>query len=82
MRRARALLILAVVSAVPFALIACSARVPYEGGGRDLAGGSTATVTGTSIQDTGAPDVPADTGSPVQDVFVPPDTGAKDGGNG
>ncbi len=81
MRRFRALLVLGLVAAVPFAMIACSARTPYEGGGRDLAGGSTATVTATSNEDTGAPDVPVDTGS-VQDQFVPPDTGSKDGGNG
>ncbi len=80
MTRKKALVALIAVAAVPFAVFACSARVPYEGGGRSF-GQSTATVT-TPDQDTGVPDVPIDTGNPIPDVSIPPDTGPKDGSGG
>lgn len=80
MNRKKALVALLAVAVVPFGVFACTARAPYEGGGRAF-GGSTATVT-TPDQDTGIPDVPIDTGTPIPDVSIPPDTGPKDGSGG
>lgn len=79
MNRKKAVVALVAVAAVPFCVFACTARAPYEGGGRAF-GGSTATVT--SDEDTGVPDVPIDTGNPIPDVSIPPDTGPKDGASG
>ena len=79
MKTRTGLLVLALVACAPIAIVACSAKSTYEGGGRAL---ESPTTQGGSDEDTGIPDAPIDTGSPVQDVFVPPDTGPKDAGGG